>query len=67
MLLLENITLIAMTSVKLPQTIKALQYSSKDIKFGAIKLISDIVTDNLPDGITHEHTEKMSNNTFNNP
>jgi hypothetical protein len=61
MLFLENITLIAMTSVKLPQTIKALQYSSKDIKFGAIKLISDIVTDNLPDGITHEHTEKMSN------
>jgi len=61
MLDLSNVTLIAMTSVKIPQTIKALQYSSKGIKFGAIKIISDIEPDNIPDDIIHEYTEKMSN------
>lgn len=61
MLDLSNVTLIAMTSVKIPQTIKALQYSSRGIKFGAIKIISDIKPDNIPDDIIHEYTEKMSN------
>jgi hypothetical protein len=61
MLDLSNITLIAMTSVKIPQTIKALQYSSRDIKFGAIKIISDTKPDNLPSDIIYEYTEKMSN------
>jgi hypothetical protein len=61
MLDLSNVTLIAMTSVKIPQTIKALQYSSRGIKFGAIKIISDIEPDNIPDDIIHEYTEKMSN------
>jgi len=61
MLDLSNITLIAMTSVKIPQTIKALQYSSRDIKFGAIKIISDTKPDNLPQGITWEYIDKMSN------
>jgi hypothetical protein len=60
MLDLSNVTLIAMTSVKIPQTIKALQYSSRGIKFGAIKIISDIEPDNIPDDIIHEYTEKMS-------
>jgi hypothetical protein len=60
MLDLSNVTLIAMTSVKIPQTIKALQYSSRGIKFGAIKIISDIDPDNIPDDIIHEYTEKMS-------
>jgi len=58
---LSNITLVAMTSVKIPQTIKALQYSCKGINFGAVKLISDITPDILPDGIVHEYTDKMSN------
>jgi hypothetical protein len=61
MLDLSNITLIAMTSVKIPQTVKALQYSSRDIKFGAIKIISDTKPDNLPQGITWEYIDKMSN------
>jgi hypothetical protein len=61
MLDLSNVTIIAMTSVKIPQTIKALQYSSRDIKFGAIKIISDIKPDDLPSDIIHEYTEKMSN------
>jgi hypothetical protein len=61
MIKLENITLIALTSVRVPQTIKALEYSCKDIKFGAIKLISDVKPDNLPLSITHEFCPKMSN------
>jgi hypothetical protein len=61
MLKLENITLVALTSVRIPQTIKALEYSCKDIKFGSVKLISDSKTDNLPSIITHEFCPKMSN------
>lgn len=61
MLNLPNVTLVAMTSVKIPQTIKALLYSCRGINFGKVKLISDIKPDELPDGIIHEYTEKMSN------
>jgi hypothetical protein len=60
MINLPNITLVAMTSVKIPQTIKALLYSCRDINFGAVKLISDITPDNLPPIVIHEYTEKMS-------
>jgi hypothetical protein len=58
---LENVTLIALTSVKLEQTVKALEYSCNGIKFGQVKLVSDIKPDNLPKYITHEFTNKMSN------
>jgi hypothetical protein len=34
MLKLPNITLIALTSVRIPETIKALEYSCKNIEFG---------------------------------
>jgi len=61
MLKLPNVTLIAISSVKIPATIKALEYSSKDIEFGAIKLVSDIKPDDLPDNITHKLCPKMSN------
>jgi hypothetical protein len=61
MLKLENVTLIALTSVRLPQTIKALEYSCRGIKFGSVKLASDIKPDLLPDFIVHEYTERSSN------
>lgn len=61
MINLDKITLIAFTSVKIPQTIKALEYSCKGIKFGAVKLVSDIKPDYLPEYITHEYCNKMSN------
>jgi hypothetical protein len=61
MLKLKNVTLIALTSVKIDKTIKALEYSSKDIDFGAIKLVSDIKPDNLPNNIQYEKCPKMSN------
>lgn len=61
MLKLENVTLIALTSIKLDKTIKALLHSTKDIEFGAIKLVSHEKPDNLPDNIQHEFCPKMSN------
>jgi hypothetical protein len=61
MLNLDNITLIALTSIKLEKTIKALLYSCKDIKFGAVKLVSDIKPDNIPEPIIHEYCDKISN------
>ena len=36
---LSNITLLAMTSILIDETIKALKYSCKDIEFGSVKLI----------------------------
>ncbi len=60
-IVLENVTLVAMTSVNIQETIKALCYSCKDIDFGYVKLISDVLPENLPSCITHEYTEKMSN------
>lgn len=61
MINLPNVTLVAMTSIKIPQTIKALEYSNRGIKYGAVKIVSDLVPEWLPNGITHEFTEKMSN------
>jgi hypothetical protein len=61
MLNLPNITLIALTSVKLDKTIKALEYSYQDINFGAIKLVSHEKPANLPDKIQHEFCPRMSN------
>jgi hypothetical protein len=61
MLDLKDITLIAYTSVKLEKTVAALEYSSKDINFGCIKLVSDIKPNNLPSKITHSYTKKISN------
>lgn len=58
---LDNVTLIALTSVKLSQTIKALEYSCRGIDFGCVKLVSDICPDNLPSFIKHEYCKKMSN------
>ena len=61
MLKLENVTLIALTSIKYAATIEAMQYSCKDIEFGSVKLVSSEKPDNLPENITHEFCPKMSN------
>lgn len=58
---LPNVTLVAMTSVLIPETIKALLHSSKNIDFGVIKLISDKKPDNLPPQIEFEKTEPITN------
>ncbi len=61
MLKLNNITLIALTSVRIDQTVKALEYSCKGIEFGSVKIASDIKPKYLPSYIQHEYTEKSSN------
>ena len=61
MIELPNVTLIALTSVRIPQTIKALEYSCRGIKFGKVKLASDIIPDDLPSFIQHEFTPKSGN------
>lgn len=45
---LNDITLVAMTSVKLPETVRALQLSSKNIDYAAVKLITHENPNNLP-------------------
>jgi hypothetical protein len=39
------------------KTIKA-EYSKRGIKFGSVKIISDIKPDEIPDDITHEYIER---------
>ena len=58
---LKNITLVAMTSVNIPETIKAIEYSCKDIEFGSVKLISHEVPSNLPANIEFNHIDRISN------
>lgn len=58
---LPNVTLVAMTSVLIDQTIKALKHSSKDIEFNSVKLISDIEPTNLPANILYEKTSPITN------
>ena len=57
---LPNVTLIAMTSVLIDETIKALKYSSKDIEFGSVKLVSHEKPKNLPNNITYQYTDRIS-------
>jgi len=61
MLNLDNVTLIALSSIKLEKTIKALEYSCRGIKFGAVKLVSHEKPVNLPDTIQHRFCPQMSN------
>ena len=56
---LSNITLVAMTSVKIKETIKALQYSMKKIEFGEVVLITHRKPFFLPKEITYKHIDKL--------
>ena len=60
-IILDNITLVCMTSVNISESIKALQFSSKDIVFNKVKFISDKKPDNLPSGIIFEYTSPINN------
>ena len=59
MLDLNNITLIALSSVRIPETIEALQYSCRSISFGSVKLVSHTKPKNLPTNIEYEHIDKI--------
>lgn len=58
---LPNVTLLAMTSVLINDTIRALKYSSKDIEFGSVKLISHEKPEDLPSDITHQYINNIGN------
>lgn len=60
MLELKNITLVAVTSVKLEQHIKALEYSCREIKFGDVKILSNVKPNNLPSYIKHEYIDDIT-------
>lgn len=63
---LPNVTLAAMTSVKVKETIKALQYSMKDIEFGEVVLITHRKPLFLPKEIQYRHIKKLKTiNDFN--
>lgn len=56
---LPNVTLAAMTSVKIYETIKALEYSMQGIDFGEVVLITHRKPLSLPKTITYRHTSKL--------
>ena len=58
---LPNVTLMAMTSVNVRQTIKAMQYSMRQIDFGDCVLITHRKPFFLPKGIRYAHTSKLTN------
>ena len=59
MIFLPNVTLLAVTSVNLQQTVNALLISSERIEFGAIKLLSSVCVDDLPKKIQHVEIPSM--------
>ncbi len=58
---LNNVTLIAMTSVKIKPTIKAMEYSMRGVKFADAVLITHEKPDDLPDTIQYKHIDKLDN------
>ena len=63
---LPNVSLAAMTSVNIRATVKALEYSMRQIDFGEVVLITDHRPLGLPKGITYRHIDRLDNiNKFN--
>jgi hypothetical protein len=60
MLKLENVTLVAMSSVDMDNTIKAILDSCTGIQYGAVKLISHVKPANLPASIDFCLIDKIS-------
>lgn len=56
---LPDVTLLAISSIQIAETIQALKISSQDIDFGAIKLISDEKPKDLPYYISYEYCPKI--------
>lgn len=58
---LKEITLLAMTSIKIPETIHALEFSSKYINYAAIKLITHEKPADIPDNIEYCYIPYIKN------
>lgn len=61
MINLPNVTLITITSVDIKGAVRSLEYSSKNINFGKIILVSHEKPSNLPDNIEFGLIDKMNN------
>jgi len=58
---LPDVTLLAISSIEIPATIKALQISAEKINFAKIVLVSDVKPDDLPDNIEYKYYPKITN------
>lgn len=58
---LSNVTLVAMTSVDIYETLKAMEYSMRGIEFGDAVIITDKKPLFMPKGIRYSHTDKLDN------
>lgn len=58
---LQNVTLVAVTSVKVEATIKAMKYSMRGIEFGDVVLITHEKPSNLPKAIRYAHVDILDN------
>ncbi len=58
---LPQVTLVAMTSVNITATLKAMQYSMRGIDFGDAVLITHKKPWGLPKSIRYSHTSKLTN------
>lgn len=58
---LPQVTLVAMTSVNVKATIKAMEYSMRGIDFGDVVLITHKKPFGLPKSIRYSHTSKLTN------
>lgn len=56
---LPNVTLAAMTSVRVKETVRALEYSMRNVDFGEVVLITHRKPLFLPKGIEYKHIEKL--------
>lgn len=57
---IPDVTLIAVSSIEISETIKALQKSCEKINFGAVKLISHECPNDLPNDIKFEYCPKIN-------
>lgn len=60
-LCLPNVTLAAMASVRVKETVKALQYSMRNIEFGEVVFVSHEKPPYLPKGITFKYIDRLNN------
>lgn len=58
---LPKVTLVAMTSVDIYETVQAMKYSMRGIEFGDAVLITDHKPFYLPKNIRYSHTDKLDN------
>ncbi len=56
---LPTVTLIAMTGVLIPETLKAMEYSMRGIEFGDAVLVTDKPPGKLPEGIRADYCESL--------